>query len=1152
MGRHREALQSTQEAVSIQRQLVRSHPELQDDLALALTNQSQLLRDLGREDAALLSAVEALQLRRQLVKAHGGSRSELASALQAVGLRSLETGRAAEALPPLLEALQLRRLLAAADPTQRPNLAATLNSLGLVYGELERRADAVLVAEESMGIRQSLAQADPSRKADFARSLLNLGKALAAVDRREEALRVSEQAVSLYSQISAVEQPDRSELAAALTNLGVRYSELGRPEKALGPSAAAVQLYGKLAASNPRYLRELGVAQANLAVRYRELGRRQEALASTQDAVRTQRKLNQELPTVQRDLSRSLINLGTQLSVLGRHQEALPPALEAVRILRRLASVQPGVSVDLAHANNNLAMLLNTLGHRQDALLASQEAVQLYRRLAQDNPAFQGDLAASLSNLGSLFSEVGRRQEALGLSQEAVRISRERARVNPQARGGLARDLNNLGADYSALGRHRQALATRQEALAVVRELARDNPAFLEEFARTATNLAETHLRLNNPMAALPLLRERLSSEVTDLQSQLPLLPEGRRLALLAVYGERWQIPFYMAQLSQAGAELALFTRLNRQGLLQDIQRSQALLARNGPQRPLFEQLTAVTAQLASTTLTPQQQASLLERKEQLEQELYRQLPQIKPRLVEPGQIAAVLPKAGRLLEFQRYRYSASAPPRYLALLLRPDGTIRVVQLGEAAPIDAAVAVAVAASADPKRQVEAPERLAVVSRLVLAPLQQELVGVRELFVSPDGELNRLPFAALPLAAAAAHAPKAQPSEGRRPEAPRATSAEGTITADGPTLGEVVALRLLTTGRELLRLQQPAKAGGPAVLIANPDFNAPSRNAPSRNALAHIASSRSHSGTGSAAVRRPAQPSNTSAAAPSARGASASARGAASASAAGTERASAVGASSPADSSHGATPLPGSQQRSPGVRGLTPWQPRAGTEQEARQRAPLLGVSAVIRGPAATAAVVLAQRAPRILHIATHGFFLADQASASARASRGAAATSGAAAEDSTPASASREDPLQRSGLVFAGANRPDADPNDDGYLTAAEATAMELEGTELVTLSACETGLGGVQSGEGVYGLQRSLAVAGARSTLLSLWKVDDALTVTFMQSYYNRLKAGEGRAEALRHTQSEFRNHKNSTYNDIRVWGAFQLSGDWRALPRW
>jgi CHAT domain-containing protein len=313
-----------------------------------------------------------------------------------------------------------------------------------------------------------------------------------------------------------------------------------------------------------------------------------------------------------------------------------------------------------------------------------------------------------------------------------------------------------------------------------------------------------------------------------------------------------------------------------------------------------------------------------------------------------------------------------------------------------------------------------------------------------------------------------------------------------ITADGKTLSDAVSLRLLTTGRDLLRLQQPAKAGAAPVLIANPDFNAASRSA-----------------TGGAS---------------------------ASAAAASTARGPGV--------------LRAGQQRSPGMRGLTAWQPLGGTEQEARQLAPLLGGGAVISGPAATAAVVLAQKAPRILHIATHGFFLADQAPASGTAT--GARSGGAPSEGTAADTPSREDPLQRSGLVFAGANRPDANPSDDGYLTAAEATAMDLEGTELVTLSACETGLGGVRSGEGVYGLQRSLAVAGARSTLLSLWKVDDGLTVTFMERYYNKLKAGQGRADALRDTQAEFRNNKNSTYNDIRVWGAFQLSGDWRALPKW
>ena len=441
----------------------------------------------------------------------------------------------------------------------------------------------------------------------------------------------------------------------------------------------------------------------------------------------------------------------------------------------------------------------------------------------------------------------------------------------------------------------------------------------------------------------------------------------------------------------------------------------------------------------------------MLVRKEQLEQELYRQLPQVQPRLVEPRQIARLLSPGSALVEFQRYRSHDGStdqfgPSRYLALLLRPDGTIRAIALGEAAPIDAAVAEAVAASADANQQAGAAEKLAVVSRLVLAPLQRELTGMRELFVSPDGELNRLPFAALPVAA-----------------------------ADGQTLGAAVALRLLTTGRDLLRLQQPAKAGAAPVLIVNPDFNAAFRSA-----------------TG---------------------GASASAAAASTAAGPGVLRAG--------------------QQRSAGLRGLNAWQPLGGTEQEARQLAPLLGDGAVISGPAATATVVLAQRAPRILHIATHGFFLADQAPIGGTA----------------PAAPAREDPLQRSGLVFAGANRPDANPNDDGYLTAAEATAMDLEGTELVTLSACETGLGGVRSGEGVYGLQRALAVAGARSTLLSLWKVADGRTATFLAKYYQRLKDGEGRAEALHNTQTEYRNSEDTNLNDIRVWGAFQLSGDWRPI---
>ena len=139
--------------------------------------------------------------------------------------------------------------------------------------------------------------------------------------------------------------------------------------------------------------------------------------------------------------------------------------------------------------------------------------------------------------------------------------------------------------------------------------------------------------------------------------------------------------------------------------------------------------------------------------------------------------------------------------------------------------------------------------------------------------------------------------------------------------------------------------------------------------------------------------------------------------------------------------------------------------------------------------------------------------------------------------------------ILKSYIVLAGANEPEINEDDDGYLTALEITKLDWSGTELVVISACESGKGEIQNGEGIYGLKRAIAVAGAKSSLLSLLKVDDRATSIFMESFYKKLLKGYGRADALAAVQDEFKNGKIKGYQHPYYWAAFQLNGDWRPI---
>jgi CHAT domain-containing protein len=180
---------------------------------------------------------------------------------------------------------------------------------------------------------------------------------------------------------------------------------------------------------------------------------------------------------------------------------------------------------------------------------------------------------------------------------------------------------------------------------------------------------------------------------------------------------------------------------------------------------------------------------------------------------------------------------------------------------------------------------------------------------------------------------------------------------------------------------------------------------------------------------------------------------------------------------------------------------------------------------------ATETAIKAIKKPKIMHLATHGYFLANSRNGTAGLSRGVV----------------ERNPMLRSMLFFASAQATLDNKNnsksegDDGILTAYEAQNMDLEGTELVVLSACQTAQGKLQNGEGVYGLQRALRIAGAKNIILSLWDVDDAVGRIFMKTFYEKWLGGMSKSDAFRDAQLDIKKTNPQPF----YWAGFILVGE-------
>ena len=523
-------------------------------------------------------------------------------------------------------------------------------------------------------------------------------------------------------------------------------------------------------------------------------------------------------------------------------------------------------------------------------------------------------------------------------------------------------------------------------------------------------------------------------------------------------------------------AQLAFTTILRRKGRILDaVTNSFQRLRQNlsPDEQPILDEYTAAQSQLAALLYEDlndkdwntyhTQIESLQQEIEHLENDLARRSTdfQVETESIEIDAIQILIPDDAILMEFVSYEpidltttpKEQRGNPRYAAYLLFPDGRIETIDLGDAAEIDAAIQSFVGliqnrnaglqrAGAAPTIRPDVVNQVTSdINTLVFDPIAPYLEDTDHLLISPDGQLNLLPFEAL------------QPEAG------------------GDYLIQQYQISYLNSGRDLLKFDLIEPSTNPAVIVANPDYEVADDTV--------VAQGRS-TGDG----RRSTELNRFK-----------------------------------------VEPLPGTGAEAEAIRPLLP-NADIHTEDEATEN------------------LLKSVQSPRILHIATHGFFLPDVERPETQEFTNFATFSD---DRPFPTHALTENPLLRSGLALAGFNTRTSG-SEDGVFTALEASQLNLFGTQLVVLSACETGLGDIANGEGVYGLRRAFALAGAESQLMSLWQVSDYGTQSLMARYYEKLTAGMGRSEALREVQLEMI-EQGGQYSHPYYWAAFILAGDWRPL---
>ncbi|MCB0154605.1 MAG: CHAT domain-containing protein [Anaerolineae bacterium] len=770
---------------------------------------------------------------------------------------------------------------------------------------------------------------------------------------------------------------------------------------------------------------------------------------------------------------------------MGQYGQAEPMLIEAREITRKtVGENHPHYATRLT----NLGILYESMGQYGQAEPLYRAALEILRKVVGEN---HPDYAVSLGNLGMLYERMGQPDQAESLLKQALEIRRKAVgKMHPD----YATSLGTLAVLYNNRGQFDQAEPLFHQAVAISRQAGGENHPNYAACLSGLAYLCRSQARLDEA------LQYSLQAvEVTDqvIGQIFAFGSDQQRMVYLSRIQHETELLYSLVSQDMPDRPQAIITcfgvwlrrkALGTEGAL--VQREALLSGRYPALAPHIQQFKRLGQQLNDKLMAgPGDEAPAAYRAQlnawqtehrALEAELARQIPEMnltqKMRATNPVAVAQALPPHTMLVEFVRFagfeaRLGGVQPARYLAFVLpaqQPEA-VKLVDLGEAAPLEQLIAefratitgesetrgteTRLARRKGHKRQPHPDLALGQALRqAIFDPLRPALADCRRVFLSPDGDLTRLPFEILP--------------------------AEGA----GQRLIDTYTFSYLSVGRGVLRFGGESSGSATAPLVlADPDFDLAADQ--------HAEPSPHRSPTGHSRELRQA------------------------------------------DLYFSRLP---------------------GTRLEGEQIARLLGVTPLL-GANALESQLKKHTSPRILHLATHGYFLEDRNKPPAAGlARSLGFGPGRAGLGLERLGGHLANPLLRCGLALAGANTlvkggllPDEAEN--AILNGEDVAGMDLLTTELVVLSACETGLGQVKAGEGVFGLRRAFMLAGAKTLVMSLWAVPDHHTQLLMTDFYSRILAGEPRAEALRQAQLTLK----ATYDEPRYWGAFICQGEPGPLPR-